>query len=176
MIKLDRKQMTYVFFGGLFLAALLIYFVVISPGLARQKALERSIARKKADLVKITELGRSWENFKKDRSDVEAALKGRGDRFSLLSFLEGVTREVGVDKNIEYIKPVTFPPSDGLFRPEGIELSLVNMGMEQLVNFLYKVEHTGNLLFVKRIKILKATRGTSSTLKVTLQVNTYTRS
>jgi hypothetical protein len=174
-MKLDRTQMTYVFFGGLFLVALLFYFVVISPGLSRQKTLERSIARKKAELVKITDLNRTWESFKRDRSDVESALRSRGDRFSLLSFLEGVTREVGIDKNIEYIKPVTFPPSEGSFRPEGIELSLANMGMEQLVNFLYKVEHTGNLLYVKRIKILKVTRGPSSTLKVTLQVNTYTR-
>jgi hypothetical protein len=48
--------------------------------------------------------------------------------------------------------------------------------MEQLVNFLYKVEHSGNLLFIKRIKILKTSRGASSTLKATLQVNTYVRS
>jgi hypothetical protein len=174
-MKLDRKQMTYVFFGGLFVVALFFYFVVISPGLSKQKVLERSIARKKAELVKMTELNRTWETFKRDRSEVEGALKNRGSRFSLLSFLEGVTREVGIDKNIQYIKPVTFPPSEGLFRPEGIELSLENMGMEQLVNFLYKLEHTGNLLYVKRIKILKATRGASSTLRITLQVNTYTR-
>jgi hypothetical protein len=173
-MKLDRKQMTYVFFGGLFLAALIFYFAVISPGLSKQKALERSIARREADLVKIAELIRTWESFKKDRSEVEATLRSRGDRFSLLSFLDGVTREVGIDKNIEYIKPVSFPPSEGPFRPEGIELSLENMGMEQLVNFLYKVEHARNLLYVKRIKILKAARGTSSTLKITLQVNTYT--
>ncbi|MBN2033366.1 MAG: hypothetical protein JW836_08835 [Deltaproteobacteria bacterium] len=174
-MKLDRNKITYLFFGGLFLVALLFYFVVISPGLSKQKAVERSIAKRKADLVKIGEHIRSWESFKKARSEVEEALKSRGDRFSLLSFLEGVTREVGIDKNIEYIKPVTFPPSEGPFRPEGIELSLANMGMEQLVNFLYKVEHTGNLLYVKRIKIVKSTRGTSSALKVTLQVNTYTR-
>jgi hypothetical protein len=174
-MKLDRRQMTYAFFGGLFLFALLFYFVVISPGISKQKTLEGSIEKRKADLVKITALNRTWEGFKKDRSDVERALDSRGDRFSLLSFLEGLTREVGVDRNIQYIKPVTFPPSEGLFRPEGIEVSLENMGMEQLVDFLYKVEHTGSLLYVKRIKILKATRGTSSTLKVTLQVNTYTR-
>lgn len=174
-MKLDGKQMTYVFFGGLFLVALLFYFVVISPGFSKQKNLERNIARRQADLVKITELNRAWEGFKKDRSDVEAALRSRGDRFSLLSFLEGVTREVGIDKKIQYIKPVSFPPSEEPFRPEGIELSLENMGMEQLVNFLYKVEHTGNLLYVKRIRILKITRGASSTLRVTLQVNTYTR-
>ena len=174
-MKLDRKQMTYVFFGGLFLVSLLFYFVVISPGLSKQKTLERSIAKRKADLVRIMELNSTWESFKKDRSEVEAALRSRGDRFSLLSFLEGVTREVGIDKNIQYIKPVAFPPGEGAFRPEGIELSLENMGIEQLVNFLYKVEHTGNLLYVKRIKILKIARGTSSTLKVTFQVNTYTR-
>jgi Tfp pilus assembly protein PilO len=174
-MKLDRTQMTFLFFGGLFFVALLFYFVAISPGLSKQEQLERSISRRKADLVKITELKRKWENFKRDQSEVEQSLSSRGDRFTLLSFLEGVTREVGIDKNIQYIKPVTFPPSEGAFRPEGIEMSLDNVGMEQLVNFLYKVEHSGNLLFIKRIKILKTSRGSSSTLKVTLQVNTYTR-
>jgi len=177
-MKLDRTQMTYLFFGGLFVVALLFYLVVISPGLSRQDQLERSISRRKADLGKLTELKRKWEDFKRDQSEVERALKSRGDRFTLLSYLEGVTREVGIDKNIQYIKPVTFPPGEsaGLFKPEGIEMSLDNLNMEQLVNFLYRVEHSGNLLFTKRIKILKTTKGTSSSLKVTLQVNTYARS
>jgi Tfp pilus assembly protein PilO len=177
-MKLDRTQITYLFFGGLFLVALLFYFVVISPGLSRQKQLERSISKRKADLVNITELKRKWENYKRDQREVEQALGSRGAQFTLLSFLEGVTREVGIDKNIEYIKPVTFSPNEaaGAFKPEGIEMSLANVGMEQLVNFLYKVEHSGNLLFVKRIKILKTSGGTSSALKMTLQVNTYARS
>ena len=177
-MKLDRTQMTYLFFGGLFFVALLFYFVAISPGLSKQEQLEKSISKRKADLVKITELKRRWENFKRDQGEVEQALRSRGDRFTLLSFLEGITREVGIDKNIQYIKPVTFPPSEvaGTFKPEGIEMSLDNVGMEQLVNFLYKVELSGDLLFVKRIKILKTSRGSTSTLKVTLQVNTYTRS
>ncbi|MFO7461630.1 MAG: hypothetical protein R6X07_13515, partial [Desulfatiglandales bacterium] len=94
-MKLDRKQMTYAFFGGLFVVALLFYFVVISPGLSKQRSLERSIAKRKADLVKITELNKTWEGFKRDRRDVETTLEDRGDRFSLLSYLEAVTREVG---------------------------------------------------------------------------------
>jgi Tfp pilus assembly protein PilO len=174
-MKLDRQQMTYLFFGGLFLVALLFYFVVISPGLSRQDQLERSISKRKADLAKITELKKKWESFKRDQGEVEQSLRSRGDRFTLLSFLEGITREIGIDKNIQYIKPVTFPPSESVFKPEGIEISLDNVGMEQLVNFLYRVENSGNLLFIKRIKILKTSRGSSSTLKVTLQVNTYTK-
>jgi hypothetical protein len=174
-MKLDRQQMTYVFFGGLVLLAFLFYLVVISPGLEKQRQLERGIAKRKADLVKITEMKKKWESFKRDQGEVEKALRSRGDRFTLLSFLEGITREIGIDKNIQYIKPVTFPPGEAIFKPEGIEMSLDNVGMEQVVNFLYKVEHSGNLLFIKRIKILKTSRGSSSTLKVTLQVNTYAR-
>jgi hypothetical protein len=174
-MKLDRQQMTYVFFGGLVLVALFFYLIVISPGLEKQRQLERGIAKRKTDLVKITELKKKWESFKRDQNEVQQALRSRGDRFTLLSFLEGITREIGIDKNIQYIKPVTFPPSEAVFKPEGIEMSLDNVGMEQVVNFLYKVEHSGNLLFIKRIKILKTSRGSSSTLKVTLQVNTYTR-
>lgn len=174
-MKLDRSQMTYVFFGGLALVALLFYLIIISPGYSKQKQLEKSIARREADLVKVSELSRKWENFKRDQNEVELSLSSRGDRFTLLSYLEGLTREAGIDKNIQYIKPVTFPPTEGAFRPEGIEMSLDNVGMEQLVNFLYKVEQSQNLLYVKRIKMLKVSKGSTSTLKVTLQVNTYLR-
>jgi len=47
------------------------------------------------------------------------------------------------------------------------------VNMEQLVNFLHKIEYSEKLLHVKRIKILRASKEKSSLLKVTLQVNTY---
>ncbi len=134
-MKLDRKQMTYVFFGGLFLAVLLFYLIVISPALSREELLSKNIAKRKQDLVRISEIKGKWQNFQKDRSDVQEAIKGRGD-FTLLSYLEAVTREIGIDQRIQYIKPVTFPEGEGKQRPEGIEISLEGVKMEQLVNFL----------------------------------------
>jgi len=171
-MKLDRKQMTYVFFGGLILVALLFYFIVISPALSKQEALAKNIAKRKQDLVRISEIKAKWQNFQKDRSDVQEAIKGRGG-FTLLSYLEAVTREIGIDQRIQYIKPVTFPEGEGKLKPEGIEISLDGINMEQLVSFLYKIEYSGKLLHVKRIKILRASKEKTSLLKVTLQVNTY---
>jgi type II secretory pathway component PulM len=171
-MKLDRKQMTYVFFGGLILVALLFYLIVISPALSKQEALAKNIAKRKQDLVKISEIKGKWQSFQRDRSDVQAAIKGRGS-FTLLSYLEAVTREIGIDQRIQYIKPVTFPEGEGKLKPEGIEISLDGINMEQLVSFLYKIEYSGKLLHVKRIKILRASKEKTSLLKVTLQVNTY---
>ncbi len=171
-MKLDRKQMTYVFFGGLFLVALLFYLIVISPALSKQELLDKSIAKRKQDLVRISEIKGKWQNFQRDRSEVQEAVKSRGS-FTLLSYLEAVTREIGIDQRIQYIKPVTFPEGEGKLRPEGIEISLDGVNMEQLVNFLYRIEYSGKLLGVKRIKILRASKEKASLLKVTLQVNTY---
>jgi type II secretory pathway component PulM len=164
--------MTYVFFGGLFLAALLFYLIVISPALSKQELFAKNIAKRKQDLVKISEIRGKWQSFQKDRADVQQAIKGRG-AFTLLSYLEAVTREIGIDQRIQYIKPVTFPEGEGKLRPEGIEISLDGINMEQLVNFLYRIEHSGKLLHVKRIKMLRASKEKTSLLKVTLQVNTY---
>jgi type II secretory pathway component PulM len=171
-MKLDRKQMTYVFFGGLFLVALLFYLIVISPALSRQELLAKNIVKRKQDLIRISEIKGRWETFQKDRRDVEEAIKSRGS-FTLLSYLEAVTRAIGIDQRIQYIKPVTFPEGEGKLRPEGIEISLDGVNIEQLVNFLYRIEYSGKLLYVKRIKIIRASREKASLLKVTLQVNTY---
>ena len=171
-MKLDRKQMTYVFVGGLFLVALLFYLVAISPALSRQELLGKSISKRKQDLVKISEIKGKWQAFQRDRRDVQEAIKGRGS-FTLLSYLEAVTREIGMDQRIQYIKPVTFPEGEGKLKPEGIEISLDGVNMEQLVNFLYKIEYSGKLLHVKRIKIVRSSKEKTSLLKVTLQVNTY---
>ena len=171
-MKLDRKQMTYVFLGGLILVALLFYLVVISPALSKQEALAKNIAKRKQDLVKISEIKGKWQSFQRDRSDVQAAIKGRGS-FTLLSYLEAVTREIGIDQRIQYIKPVTFAEGEGKLKPEGIETSLDGVNSEQLVTFLYRIEYSGKLLHVKRIKIRIASKEKTSQLKVPLQVNTY---
>jgi general secretion pathway protein M len=171
-MKLDRKQMAYVFSGGLVLAALLFFLVVISPALSKQDLLAKSIAKRRQDLVKISEIKGKLQRFQRDRGDVQEMIKGRGS-FTLLSYLEAVTREIGIDQRIQYIKPVTFPEGEGKLRPEGIEISLDGINVEQLVSFLHRIEYSGKLLHVKRIKILRASKEKTSLLKVTLQVNTY---
>ena len=171
-MKLDRKQMTYVFFGGMVLVALLFYLVVMSPALSKQELFAKNIAKRKQDLMRVSEIKAKWQSFQRDRADVQEAIKGRGG-FTLLSYLEAVTREIGIDQRIQYIKPVTFPEGEGKLKPEGIEISLDGINMEQLVNFLYRIEYSEKLLHVKRIKILRASKEKSSLLKVTLQVNTY---
>jgi hypothetical protein len=160
--------------GGIFIIGLLYYFIVISPGLSKQKSLIKYMGKREADLAKMIDLKEQWERFEKSKVDAEEILAGRGDRFTLLSFLEGISREIGIASKIQYIKPVSHPEGSGILKLTGMEMKLDDININELLNFLYKVEYSGKLTRIHRIKIQRATKDKDNTLKVTLQVNTYT--
>jgi hypothetical protein len=172
-MRLNRREMAFAIFGGIFVIALLYYLFIISPAIARQNSLIAYIEKKEADLVGMIELKDKWETFKANRLKAEKMLAQRGEKFTLLSFLEGVSREVGIDNKIQYMKPLTFHEEEGVLKPVGIEMNLDGINTKQLVSLLHKIEYSEKLLNIKLIKILHVTRGKEKLLKVTLQVNTY---
>jgi hypothetical protein len=173
-MKIRRREMALLLFAGFFVLVLLYYLVIISPALSKEKSFTKRIEKKSADLAQIIALKDQWEKFKANKTRAEKILAARGKTFSLLSFLEGVSREVGIDDKIQYMKPLAFHDDSGTMKPAGIEMNLDNVNIEQLVTLLYKIEGAGKLLNIKRLKIYRTSVKKIPTLKVTLQVNTYT--
>jgi general secretion pathway protein M len=71
----------------------------------------------------------------------------------LFAFLEKLAVQAGVNGNIDYMKP-----SSVLDKVSRIELSLVEMKLKgiklsQLMSYLYLVETSENVVFVKRLAI-----------------------
>ncbi len=172
-MRINRREMAFAILGGIFVIALLYYLFIISPAVARQKSLVAYIEKKEAALVGMIELKDKWERFKANRLKAEKILSQRGEKFALLSFLEGVSREVGIDNKIQYMKPLTFREEEGALKPVGIEMNLDGINTKQLVGLLHKIENSEKLLNIKLIKILHISRAKAKLLKVTLQVNTY---
>ena len=152
---------------------LLYYLLILSPAISKQKTLVQRIKKREGDLVQMVKLRREWEIFTKKRAEAERRLTQKEKSFTLLSFLEGVSRSIGVDRKIQYMKPLSLPDEDGTVKPEGIEISLDGVDMKELVSLLYKIEYSGKAVSIKRIKIQKNHQG--QTLKVTLQAHSYSR-
>jgi len=172
-MRLNRREMAFAVLGGIFVLALLYYLFVISPAIARQNSLIGYIEKKEADLIGMMQLKDEWERFKTNKQKAEKILAQRGKKFTLLSFLEGVSREVGINNKIQYMKPLTFREEEGNLKPVRIEMKLEGINTRQLVSLLHKIEYSENLLNIKLIKILRADSKEMKLLKVTLQVNTY---
>ena len=160
--------------AGILIFALLFYLLIVSPAISRQKVLEKYIHKKEADLVKMAELNSKWERFKNKKVKAEKTLSRRGKKFTLLSFMEGISRKVGIHKRIEYMKPLSSPDESGSLKQVGMEIKLDDITIKQLVKFLYELEFSEKLLHIKRIKIKRLSKGDAQSLRVILQVNTYT--
>jgi len=169
--KRDLGIISLIIFG---LVLLSWYFIVIAPARAKQRYLIDYVGKKETDLQQMLTLQQEWKNFQEWRTEAEQILNRRGSQFTLLTYLEQVARELGIDTRIQYIKPVSFPQVDDPIRPTGIEMRLGRLDIKQLVDFLYRIEHSRNLLLIDKIKIQPTGSGKNRSLELTLQVTTYT--
>lgn len=161
---------------GLLVLAVAYYALLVSPALSRQEQLARMLAEEGQDLAAMKALRADWLAFVATREQAEKLLAERGDDFSLLSFMEGLTRKVGVGDRIGYMKPLSYASEEQAQQtPVGIEIQLDGLRMKDLVRLLHATEYSGKLLRVHRIKIRASAQDKERTLKVTLQVQTYTQ-
>lgn len=159
---------------ALLVMGFLYYLLVLSPAISKRKVLVERTEKRKGDLLQMLDLKHGWENFMKRREEAEKRLTAQGKSFTLLSFLERVSRSVGIEKKIQYMKPLTLHEEGDNLKPEGLEISLEGVTMKELVSFLYRIEYSGKLISIRRIKIQKIAQ--TQTLKATLQAHSYSRS
>jgi type II secretory pathway component PulM len=169
-----RNQIAILTIGGIIFLGVLYYLVVFSPSAARERSLRERIGKKESDIAQMTQLRQEWQELETRHTKAIDQLKRRGKSFALLSFLEGLSRKVGISDRIQYMKPVSFPETISPMRQVGVELRLDGLSMEDLVRYLYQLEYSKKFLIVPRIKIQRMKgKGGEVMLRVTMQVNTY---
>ena len=170
---IKRREMSFLLLGGFIVIASIYYLFILSPALTGQKKLDKYIVKKEADLARMVQLNEKWEQFNRNKVEAEKIFSSKGKNFTLLSFLEGISREVGIQKKIVYMKPLSSPGEPGASKSLGMEVKLEGINVSDLVNFLYKLEYSDKLIHIKSIRIQKVTKGETPSLRVTLQANTY---
>jgi hypothetical protein len=172
-----RKGPLWIIFGALTVLAALFYFFLVSPALSRQERLAGLIRDRKTDLLHMRELQAEWQRFQDARTEAEKLISRRGKNFSPLSYMEGLTRKIGVSDKIAYMKPLSYSgDEEGPQKRTGIEIRLEGLQMKELVRLLQETEYSKKLLTIDRIKIDALSKGKIRNLKVTLQVRTFTPS
>jgi hypothetical protein len=173
-VTLRKREKALILAVGLLVLTGAYYLLLVSPALSHQERLARSLEELGRDLRNMEGLRAEWLAFVAAREHAEALLERRGGDFSLLSFMESITRKVGVGDRIAYMKPLSFSDEEEKAQKAvGIEIQLDGLRMKDLVRLLHETEYSGKLLRVRRIKIRANSEQEQRDLKVTLQVETF---
>jgi len=169
MVRINPREKRTLIVGGCALAALLVYFMVISPYMKAMELMDQRIARKTEELKEVLALREEYTRLREKTRILEDMVRSTPG-FSLLSFLETLATRNQVKKQIAYMKPVTTPTSDK-YRESSVEMKLESISLKQLVDYLYGIEHAEQPIRIKRLNIAKERK--KAFLDVTLQASTF---
>jgi general secretion pathway protein M len=171
-INLSQREQRVLIGAGAFFVLLLLYLSVDSV-LQGYDRLEGRIVKKRGEVERITRLREQYMEAHKELAEIKTKLDRMEKGFSLLSFIEDLAKKENIRENIGSVKPKKVPLNED-YDENIVELKMDNVSLSELVDFIYKIEHSGHLLKVKRLRI-KTRYDNRDLLNVTMQVTTYKR-
>jgi hypothetical protein len=78
-------------------------------------------------------------------------MAGRPPQFTLFSFLDSQAEASGIKKNIDYMRPFSQAIDDGPYQLSKVRLKLKNLYLNNFMEFLKRVETSGNGVYIVSI-------------------------
>jgi general secretion pathway protein M len=144
----------------------------VTPFLERRDRLERSLAVKTDMLRQMRALSAEYESGRKASAAAKARFAAREGGFTLYSFLDRLSGKVGVKAKVAYMKPSSTADREGQFKVTKVEMKLKGVTLAQITSYLHLVETSKNMVFVRRLSLVKAGKRGDS-IDATLLVETY---
>lgn len=170
-LKLTKRERLYVSLGASLVTAFLVFQLILLPLVDAQKKVRHSIEVQEKALEEIVALRSEYRTLRVDSGNISATLARRSKGFALFSFLEEHAGRAGIKSNIKYMKPSTSTDT-APYKESSVEMSLEEITLKQLVEYLYLVESPENLVRIKRLSV-KQGKKSPEYLTALIHVVTY---
>lgn len=153
--KLTRREKYSIFAAsGAICLFILIQFIVF-PSVDKRKRLKRTIQVKTQVLEEMITLKSEYDAIKKRNDLSKVRFKEREKNFTLFSFLDNLSGKAGIKDNITYMKPSTSAQKNSPYKTSQVEMKLQGLTLRQLTTYLHMVEVSKNMVYIKKLSILK---------------------
>lgn len=132
---MNARERQTVTIGGVLAGILLFYMLLIRP---LSNAVDDADAQIQARQATLQDM----EHLAEEARVLRDALPRRAENVNLLSYIEGLTRQTGLQGNIDSMK-MGGGVSRGDSRRQSVEIKLVRLNLKETMTFLYQLEHGG---------------------------------
>jgi general secretion pathway protein M len=171
-LNLQRREKMAVTAAAVALGVFLLLQIIVFPVIDRGDDLHRQIKSKTRDLKEMQALKDEYTSLSRYSNDLENGIKKRPRTFTLFSFIDRLAGTSGIKGNIVYMKPSTSNLKNSSYSLSMVEIKLNALTMEQLTAFLYGIEDSANMVWIRRLSITKSDNN-QNLLNSVLQVETF---
>jgi general secretion pathway protein M len=128
----------------------------VFPSIDKRERLERTLQVKAESLEEMIALKSEYSAINQRAKLSRMRLENRKKDFTLFSFLDRLTGVAGIKERVTYMKPSTSVQKDSPYKISKVEMKLQSLTLEQLTTYLHMIETSKNMVYIKRLSILKA--------------------
>lgn len=171
-LNLQRREKMAVTAAAIALGVFLLLQIIVFPIVDRGDELRRQIRSKTQALQEMQTLENEYASLSRYSKDMESGIKKRPRTFTLFSFIDKLAGTSGIKGNIVYMKPSTSNLKSSSYTLSTVEIKLNALTMEQLTAFLYGIEDSANMVWIRRLSISRGDNN-QNLLNSVLQVETF---
>jgi general secretion pathway protein M len=150
----------------------IVWQLMVSPLLTSKKRLERNLDAKTKILTEMRLLKAEYDAAGNQADISKINFSSREKGFTLFSFLDKLSGQAGIKDHIAYMKPSATVLEDDAYKLSQVEIKLSAINLKQLTSYLYMIETSKNMVFVKRISVDQSSKP-QGYIDVVMQVETY---
>ncbi len=150
MFTLAKREKNFVIGAACVMGVFFLFQLLIFPFFEKKDRMQKGIKAREVELEEVIRLSGEYEAYKGDSQGIEQVLGRRKRGFTLRTFLQEKANEAGVI--IGRINE--FPSKDtGQFIESTMEVRLEAVTLNQLKEYLYRIESPEDLVSVPTISI-----------------------
>ncbi len=176
--KLPEQQRRWAWLGLGGLGLLLVYLLIVGPLLDLEESWDQELARRNQVLAKYQSLIANRKTAQEAVTALKTAFAQLGSQFLAganpavaSSDLQDIIKSLARDHGLELTSTKTMPPREaGNYLEVPVQITLVAR-IDQMLTFLYNLEHHKKLLFISELQINAPRIVKPDKDKVSLQIN-----
>lgn len=152
---LNKRERYTIMIGIGVLAIFLIVQFIIEPIFSRTEQKRKTLQTKSVMLEQMRQWQAEYDGLTQKANLSESHFRNRPKGFTLYAFLNQLAAEAKIKDRITNMKPTRKVQKNSPYKLSRVEMKLDAITLEQLTNYLYKVETSKNMVEVNKISISK---------------------
>lgn len=156
-MSLTQREKQFLTAGAILFGLIVIFQVFARPAISRIRNLKRLVSDKRKVLGELRVKSEQFNNISKELEKVRLEMGRRPEEGKILSSIESIQKDTGLMQKVVYMKPSTMIVNDK-YEQITIEIKLQSITLEQLIQFLLKIESSESVIGFKRLDIKRGVR------------------
>lgn len=167
-MNLTQREKQFIAAGAILFGLIVIFQVFARPAISRVGTLKRVVSDKQQLLGKLRAKSEQYKTISRELERIRLEMGRQPEERKILSFVERIQKDSGLMQKVVYMKPTTMIVND-VYEQITIEMKLQSITLEQLIQFLSKIESSELVIGIRTLDLKRSLRD-SGLLDTTVQL------